>query len=203
MQFKPADESVVPAKFYFLCFLQAAPARAQPVMRALPASRKNAKARHAGRVSHRFDDTGKEGVDVLEAQKNPREAQDGGGRKRVAFEGRFDMARWLGSREEPRFFTQVAVFFAQPQIIKGTADQRLKTPAVNLQIFGGVDAGLFGIAKGLRARSAEGDHEDIGPRFLDLRQKILRFPRAQVEQKKSWAGLPEDSAETTWIGYVS
>ncbi len=52
-----------------------------------------------------------------------------------------------------------------------------------------MDAGLFGLAQGLGARSPEGHDQDFRPAILNLFEKITGLFRAQIQKEKRRSGL--------------
>jgi hypothetical protein len=74
-------------------------------------------------------------------------------------------------------------------VIKGAANQRLKAAAIELKIFGGINAGLFRVAQGFGAHCPQRDDQNARPLLLDLVEQVQAFLGAQIQKEQGWSRL--------------
>src|SRR5690242_20600207 len=80
-------------------------------------------------------------------------------------------------------------------MIKGAAEQGLKRPSLQFQIFARIKAGLLRFAQRFGARCSEADDEVIGPCRGQVFHQVASFRSAQVENEHGGAGLLQDDVE--------
>ena len=201
VELEPAHERIALAVFHFISFRQAAQAGPQTIAVALPDTGKNAYARDAGCIRDTFDNARKESLYVFKAAKNPREAQQRH-RRSIAVRHQIQPPRRLGQRDEARVFAQLAVFLQNPQVIKGAGHEGLKTAAIELQIFGCVDARLLRLTQWFGAWSPKSRDEHLGPFLLNLIDEITRVFRPQIDQEKRGTALLKNGVQAIRVRHV-
>jgi hypothetical protein len=88
-------------------------------------------------------------------------------------------------------------------MIEPAADEGLKATTIQLQIFRGINIGLFGIAQRFGPRRAEGDDQSIAPFVPDLFEQVAALARSQIYQNESRAGLLQNSIQSIGILHMA